>query len=667
MILAIKRKLVFFCFILCFCFPLQSLQLAQPSKSPSKLELISKYNGFSKEGGGIIGLWIRLEPGWHTYWQNPGDTGLPPTFNWKKPKELRIKNILWPTPQKIVQEGIVTFGYEKETLILFPINISSKKVTVENLNLKLEVQYLVCREICLTFSTNLSISLKVEKMLETTSFSNLFLKYEKKLPSNGDKWIKEVKIKENNLEMVLSPHLLQFFGINEIERQQQIDFDFFPKEQGVFNLNKINMAKQFSNIIITLPLATDVNKIKKISGVLGGKNIDGDINARSLNLSFRIKSSKWTDLLLSLLYAFLGGIILNIMPCVFPVLSMKVMSIISMSGDDDRRGRLKHGLLFSFGVILTFCLLALIILILKQSGIALGWGFHLQSPIFVVLLLFLFIALSLNLLGWYEMGLPIASFFGRKMGKEMGSFSSGIVSTLVATPCTAPFMGTAVGYSLAKGGLHTIAIFTALGIGMAFPFFLLCIVPKANKYLPKPGSWMETFKHVMAFPLLGTTLWLYWLWQRQIKGFSSNQMPLIQTESDRGVLLLICVLIFSFALWLYGQSVQLSRQKIYRILSSIAVILLLTFSLKTAIKLSNGHNKGDKTNIKKDKASLTFNNNEQSVLGKNSLAWEEFDQKKLNQYISENHPILIDFTADWCITCQVNKKMTFDSKAIKGN
>ena len=637
-------KLLFF--IAPLFFGVAYAQTSQAS-SPARLTLISKYTGLSKSGG-LIGLRFNLKPGWHTYWENPGDTGLPAKLTWEKPQGLQIGKPIWPLPKKIKQQGFVTFGYEKETLVLFPISVDKDgPAKGEKVTLALRVDYLICKEVCISQSTNLKIDLAVTSTLKPSQSSNLFLKYEGNIPREGSKWVKGAGIKEDELVLSLDPTL--FAGRNEEGKKplanKKPQFDFFPQQVGVFNLKDIKVITHPEAPAIILPFDPGANRnMPAVGGLLYKKESKGVSRgrdegplSRAVALTYQLDSVfSPTQLLLSLLYAFLGGIILNLMPCVFPVLSLKAMAIAKLG--EDKKSRLKHGLLFSLGVIFTFCLLGLLIVFFKEGGKALGWGFHLQSPKFVGLMIFLFIALALNFLGWYEMGLSIATFSGAKMGQPLGAFSSGVISTLVATPCTAPFMGTALGYSLDKGGLETLAVFASLGLGMALPFFSLCVIPKTNKWLPKPGAWMPVFKHLMAFPLLGTALWLLWVWKTQVPG-----------ELD--VYLLGCVLLFSFGLWLYGQGFQLGGSKRIKFISLLGAVFLIGFALKTALGLPS-------TQSLKDA-------NPQPLIEENGLVWEEFEKEALKQHLDKGRPVLIDFTASWCITCQVNKKIAFGPEAIK--
>ena len=355
---------------------------------------------------------------------------------------------------------------------------------------------------------------------------------------------------------------------------------------------------------------------------------DGSIGSTASAIAFE------GGLGLALLFAFLGGIILNLMPCVLPVMSLKVMSFVKMAGQS-RSLTMKHGLVFSFGVLLSFWILASIMLMLRTYGQAVGWGFQLQEPLFVVILASLLFVFALSLFGVFEWGVFLASWAGQTQADTVhkstgytGSFFNGVLATAVATPCTGPFLGSAVGFAVTLPVWQSMMIFSSLGLGMSFPYLLLAAFPSCLRFMPKPGAWMETFKQLMGFILLATVLWLMWVFSAQTDAFS-----------------LICflagLLCFSIGAWIYGRGCTPATAR-KKQLFAYAVVALFIFAGCKAILLPRA----------------SWYSQESGSISKSSghewNGWEEFSPQRLAQLRLEGKPVLIDFTAKWCLICQAN-------------
>jgi len=337
------------------------------------------------------------------------------------------------------------------------------------------------------------------------------------------------------------------------------------------------------------------------------------------------------------LFSFLGGMILNLMPCVLPVLSIKIMRFIKQAHDAHSKPW-QHGLVFTAGVLSAFWVLAVALLILKAGGEQLGWGFQLQSPTFLIILSAFMFLLGLSMFGVFEIGTSLTTVGGQapEKGGFFGSFMDGIIATVVATPCTAPFMGGALGYALTQPAYVSLLIFTFLGLGMAFPFALITSIPALLKYVPKPGRWMESFKQFMGFLLVATVIWLLWVLSQQ-------------TGSLVVLLVLLNLMFTSMAAWIYGRWGNLAMKERTRYTAWVLAILILVFS--------NGY---VLANYDKYVQSTS-----ETVLNTEGIQWQPYSDELLNRLLSEGKPVFIDFTASWCLSCQVNEKVAFSSEEVQ--
>ncbi len=338
---------------------------------------------------------------------------------------------------------------------------------------------------------------------------------------------------------------------------------------------------------------------------------------------------------IALLSAFLGGIILNLMPCVLPVLSLKILGIVQQSGEDSKK-RINHGIAFTLGVVSSFLILAGILLLLRAGGEQLGWGFQLQSPAFIILLTILLFLFGLSMFGVFEIGTSLTAV-GQKASNDtgfVGSFSSGILATIVATPCTAPFMGSALGFALSQPTILALLIFAMLGLGMALPYLLLTTVPALVKYVPRPGAWMESFKQFMGFLLMATVLWLLWVFS-------------LQVGAEGLLILLAAFIIVSIGGWIFGRWGNIAKPKPTRVKAIILTALFIIGGVVFAFKYID-------TNV-------TVN----QTLEKGNIEWQKFTPELLSKSLKEGKPVFIDFTAAWCLSCQVNEKVAFGSEDVQ--
>ena len=602
--MAIRKT--FFLVTLLFSYLIQAENLG--SDSNSSVEILSKEIVKISDDEYLIGVKFKFDQGWHTYWINPGDSGEKAKFDWNLPEGYKISNPKWPAPSTIPYPPLMTYGYENEVIILF--SLYKEIGSVKKGEITLNSEWLACADICLPQSGTTKINLN-EIVLSNFKTESKILKVKNNLPKKYP-YLISASLKDNELN--LSGQMNEKFKDSEIY--------FFPYDQNLISHTAIQNSEIGKNSFTHKVLRSNQKILSpNIKGVISFKS-DDEINSfyfSSNNVSSENKFSS-LNLLIALFSAFIGGLLLNLMPCVFPVISLKIFNFIEIA--NNKREVLFHGMSFSIGSIVTFISIGLIILILKIFGEEIGWGFQLQSPIFVSLLIYLFALLFLNFIGLFK----IPNFFG-KFGTKTSdtnsyksSFGTGVLAVAVATPCTAPFMGSALGLALTQPNFFSILIFLFLGIGFSLPYLIISLFPGTLSYLPKPGNWMETFRQIMAIPIFLTILWLIWI--------LSNQISFINLMS---------------------------------VVLGVSFILLLCFikEIVTFLKVSS------KFNIPTSAILLIFSlyllpfNSEIDNLSKSDISLEKIEN------LSKKGPLFINFTADWCITCKVNEQIALSGNDFK--
>lgn len=455
-----------------------------------------------------------LPPHWHIYWQNPGDSGIPTTFNWTLPEGLKAGEIAWPAPERFDTEGLINYGYSNEVTLLVPLSASTDGIKGE---VKLKANWLVCKEICIPESAELSAPLAANATvaaLEATTRAKL------PQPFTGSA---TYAVNKDSAHLTLT-QAADWGSLSQVR--------FSPVEDGIVANNPApSMKVDGKNLTLTFSRGT-AEPATQLHGVLhyhtGDKDIALDVTAAMGDAPAATASTLPPEASLTfgltLLFAFLGGLILNVMPCVLPILALKALSL-SKKAAASRRNAALQGISFTTGVIVSFVIIAGLMLALKATGAAIGWGFQLQNPYFVGFLALIMALVSANLFGLFE--LPVL-FGARATGvddsKLSGSFFTGVLAVLVATPCSAPFMATAIGVTLSLPTIQALLVFVALGFGMAAPFLLISLWPAARRLLPKPGAWMHRFKQFLALPMLATALWLLWVLVQLVQPASAEMM-----------------------------------------------------------------------------------------------------------------------------------------------
>ena len=582
-----------------------------------------------------VALRIKHDEGWHTYWKNPGDAGLPTTIEWMLPEGFEAGPIQWPYPEIIDVSGIINYGYSDEIFLLVDITPPANLPGDEVVALTARVEWLMCEVICIPGSADLDLNLSVslDPPSEESPWSTAFDETRERLPKRLHFWEVSAYREGNRMALYLEPTGEANPDISSLY--------FFSADAQVVPGAPQPFRRADAGYVIELA-RTDFAEEKAVSlpGILfsaGGWLPDGSAKALEIDPSYADGPMPAAIGILAdsgqaaggnysgvLGLAFLGGLILNLMPCVFPVLGIKIMGFVGQAGE--QKGRIvMHGLVYALGVLISFWALALTLIILRAGGAELGWGFQLQSPVFVYFLTLILFVFALNLSGVFEVGMGAVGL-GQHLtstGGMAGSFFSGMLATVVATPCAAPFLAPALGAALALSGIESMVVFTFIGLGLAAPYLVLSMFPGLVKILPRPGEWMETFRQAMAFPLYASAGFLLWVLAAQV--------------GEYGLLFaLFALALVAMAGWIYGRwSVPMRKPAVRRVAVAAALaVLSLAIYIGYPVREPSG------------------------------LVWEKWSPEKITTLRAEGRPIFVDFTARWCATCQANKAAVFSSEKI---
>ena len=573
--------------------------------SNSSFEVIPERNVISNESEIFLVVRFNLDKDWHTYWINPGDSGDPASFNWDLPEGFNISEPIWPTPELIPYPPLTTFGYTNELKLLFKLSLPMQFDPINKFSVA--SKWLVCADVCIPQEGKVNFILSKGSSNDFSIQNILISEVRSSIPKTLKQKVSS-KIESGILTLNLSD-----IG-SDIK-----DAYFFPFEENVidYSFNQ-KLEKNFDEIKLNINLLKR-NKAENLSGGVLKTNMgDYEIElASDVTATESTLNPEFISLSAAILFSLIGGLLLNLMPCVFPVISLKILNFINHS--ENKAQTSLHGFAFSSGSILMFVLIGLSVVLLKGLGMDIGWGYQLQSPLVVSLLIFLFIFLAgfflLNV-NFLNSLLSIGSS-GISTPSYMNSFGTGFLAVIVATPCTAPFMGSALGFAILQPGFSSFLIFLSLGIGFALPYILLSIFPSMLSLLPRPGTWMETFKQFMAFPMILTALWLVWVLSSQIDSFQL-------------VLVLLGISLIVFFYWLNQLKISSKIGLQFRNVIYLAVIVSLFFTLPT------------------QKASLQQDNN-------------IFSDEELAKRLAKG-PVFLNFTADWCITCKVNERVALKTE-----
>ncbi|GAB4148936.1 MAG: thioredoxin family protein [Sphingomonadales bacterium] len=580
-------------------------------------------------------LHMAPDPGWHTYWSNPGDAGIVTSIDWTLPEGFAAGGLRFPTPEKVPQGPLMNYGYGAPVSLLVDITVPEGATPGETIPIDAHVNWLVCDDkVCVPEDQAFSLSLPVgEKAMLNSQYSALFASARAALPQPSPWPARFSWSAEDGFVLKLD------FGTDGLDLS---DVWFFPDQDGLIAYAADQDWALNDNGLLVAVAAGGAAPGEEISGVLKLRAKDaGEAQgyrvtaARALEPLGRgggvAAGVQPMSLGLALAFALLGGLILNLMPCVFPVLSLKALALAKMAGHE-RQAR-ASGVFYTLGVLASFALIATILLVVRGLGAQVGWGFQLQSPLVVAALAYLMMLIGLNLLGVYQVGGGMMAWGDRLIRGEgrAASFLTGVLAAVVATPCTAPFMAAALGFALVQPAAVAMTVFLGLGLGLALPYLLLAYWPRLRRFLPQPGAWMERFKQFLAFPMFATALWLLWVIGQQ-GGVAAV------------VTVLAGVLAIGFALWAWQAGALAAKgrgRQLWRLIATAAMAVAIFGAIQANFN-------------------ARVANTQPAV-----LAADRFTPQRLAQLRTAQQPVFVYFTAAWCITCKVNERLALETEQVK--
>lgn len=610
-------------------------QAAAVRSGPAEAELVAEREALVPGAENWIALRLKPDAGWHVYWRNPGDSGIPTKLEWQLPKSVQAGGIVWPYPQVERLGDLANYGYGEETLHLVPLAVDAR--ASGRLKLAATAKWLVCKDICIPGSAELALELPVATSAKADPrWSAAFAKTRAAIPQAVD-WPARFAVARDTVSLAVDAAPLQDAGRIAFFPYASDLVNHAAAQRSAYEGTTLRLSQALSSYFVEAPATVggvlvvtrgDATRAYEISARPGA--VEPVAEAANGGAAVGAPAPERADgggvplgLLAVLGFALLGGLILNLMPCVFPVLSLKALSL-ARAGHAGQRAQ---ALAYTIGVIASCLGAAIAILLLQRAGQAVGWGFQLQSPLFVGLLVYLLFALGLSLSGVAAFGTRLMSL-GQGLTERRGlsgAFFTGVLAVVVASPCTAPFMGTALGYAATQPPAVALAVFAVLGLGLALPFLVIGFVPAAARLLPRPGAWMERFKQLMAFPLYLSVVWLLWVLARQLDVTAAAQ-------------LMVGLVLIAFVLWLWaahGLAAALAK------LAAAALAVWLLASLPRAAE--------------RPAASAA----EASPRG------EVWSAQRVAELRGEGRTVFIDFTADWCLSCKVNERVALRASRVE--
>ena len=582
-----------------------------------------------------------LEEHWHIYWKNPGASGLSTTIDWVLPESIEAGEVRWPAPERIQLGGLMNYGYEEEAVFIVTLQAPEDLKLGSDLAITANLFWLICKETCLPGEAALDLVLPVASKAEPSAEATAFAEARNRQARAAHPWVTTAYLEEEALVVVIEGEELAADFYLYVDSEGLVD----PSAEQVRSTPAPNRAE--------LRLALDApffeNQPLGVSGVLQSGNDSWEFNTEisdtpQLFAQTAPKPVGFEQRLLAfglpgiLALAFLGGLILNIMPCVLPVLSLKVFSLLKHAGQT-RSDALRHGLAYTAGVVLSFIALATVLFALRALGERIGWGFQLQSPGFVVVLSAVFFLFGLNLMGVFELG-------GRLVGADnkvarrkdvLGSFGMGVLAAVVGAPCMGPLVAGVSGLAVQANVATGLLTFGMMGLGLSSPFLVLSVFPKLVAFLPKPGLWMESFKQGMGFLLMAAVVFLALVVGRQ-------------GGVDGIFILLVVILLSSVAAWIFGRWGAAARSRRSQWVARVLALFLIGASLFYGVR-----------SIKE--AYLDYGN--QETIADSSGQWGAWSSNRVDELLAEGRPVFVDFTATWCLICQVNKKVALRTDATE--
>jgi thiol:disulfide interchange protein len=601
-----------------------------------RAELLADTNAVVPGKPFTVGLLLRMAPGWHTYWKFSGDAGLPTELKWNLPSGWKIGEIQWPIPLKTIDPGdIETYGYTNEVLLMQEITPTSK-LDDSSAKLSTEANWLVCEKICIPGGATLQLDLPVASINQPAN-TDVFTRYRRLLPQN----LPGPNVARADWSRVGSELRLKITS-ESLAKYPALDFFPLPEQETIVGHPAVQ-SRNNNEIIFRVPLESAPKNLSSLAGlVVFSQQLNGDNREAWQMTSAPVLSASppapARGVFTFLLFGFLGGFILNLMPCVLPVISLKIFGFVQQAGQSRQR-IFRSGIAFTLGIFAWFIALAVLLIALKGAGRDVTWGgFQFTNPYFVLVLSVIVLVFALNLFGVFEVSLPQSvtrSLLSTSERKDLlGSFFQGVFATVLATPCTAPFLGTALGFAFTQSAAIILAMFIAIAAGMSAPYLLLSAQPAWLRFLPKPGLWMLHLKQFMGFLLLATLLFLLYVLGAQ--------------RGLEGAIWASCfLLVISVACWMKGAFVVPTAPAVKRI---IVLVLMLLLVLGSGVYLIG--DKFQSAQIASTDSRLSGN-------------WQAFTPERLQAELEQGHTVFVDFTAAWCLTCKFNEANVLEAQDVK--
>ncbi len=631
--------------VLAVCVLLSQLGFAAVRTDQIEVELIAEHEAVRPGEPFWVALRLVPEAHWHIYWRNPGESGLPPDIEWELPAGSRAGPITWPYPERFLFQDVVSYGYEGETLLMVRIEPPETLTPGHTYVLGGRASWLACKDICVPGSAELELSVPVVDASVTPApgpRADAFTAARTRLPRPAPDWQAGFALQDGRVYLRVKAPGAVF--------QAATDVEFFPYDTRVvahgakpdvrWRSDRLDLRQKKSRLLDEPPEAVDGVVVIHATGGSVAYEVSAAPGLQVEPAAFLQAQSPATastgTLVYAMVAAMLGGVFLNLMPCVFPVLSFKAMHLVECAKCSHAYQRLQ-GIAYTLGAMLFFALLAGILLLFRAGGENIGWGFQLQSPWFVAVLAYLLFIMALSFSGVLELGAGMMGVGDRlsNRGGLTGSFFTGALAAVVASPCTAPFMGTAVAFAIAQSPAVALSVFMALGFGMALPFLVISFAPAAINALPRPGPWMERFKQVLAFPLYLTAVWLLWVLGRQ-------------TDASTMASVLAGMVLLAFAAWVWRERRHTTgRWRTWAAVVSSAAVAAAFATLNVpllnvpALQLPPGDGEA------------------------NQARWEPYSAERLASLRAQGKPVFVNMTADWCITCIANEQVALSFPSVE--
>jgi thiol:disulfide interchange protein DsbD len=593
------------------------------------VQIIAPAAQLSPGASSEAGLYFKLEPGWHVYWQNAGDSGEPPHIQWTLPDGITAGPLQFPAPQRLPLGPLMDFGYENEVLFPFSLDVAIS-VRAGPVALHAKVAWLVCREVCIPGKAELEVDRVISAAgAQVAAVSPDFVSADGEI---YDRLVGRLPTPLPGGDSAVFQSTASGFRLAVSTGRRESQAEFFPEDQNVLD----NPAPQIvaptkTGLVLDLKkdssLTANPAQLKGVIELSGGRNYEIAAMPGTVAVPATFSLAALARIVG---FAFLGGLLLNLMPCVFPVLFLKGLALVN-SGNEEKHKLRAHGFVYTFGILLSFWALVALLLGLRAAGATLGWGFQFQSPVFLSLMAALLFFLGLSLAGQFEIGLTLTSAGGSLAEKQgyAGSFFTGVLAVVVATPCTAPFMGAAIGYAFAQPAAVTFAVFTALALGLAAPYVALTLQPAWTRLLPKPGAWMEILKQAISVPIFATVIWLAWV--------VANAYGATLLAALLGSFLLLAI-----AGWFLG---RWPAKMWATVVAGLIAVGAAGLSLFSAV-------------------GQTYSRTEVVTVKAGPGMWQPWSADAVQKALAAGQPVFVDFTASWCLSCQVNERVALDRPEV---